>query len=117
MGGGSAMVPSPPGIPTPQRGQLLTSPPTLIASFSTTELVGRLSLDALGQELLTLAYSPICTVNVYELSYETIGAKSELTTSTGALMVPSGTGANCQGPRPIVEDHAPHQSRITTWRS
>ena len=103
MGGGAATAPSPPGSSTPQRGQLLTSPPTLIASFGTTELVGRLSLDTLGQELLTLAYSPICTVNVYELSYETIGAKSELTTSTGALMVPSGTGANCQGPRPIVE--------------
>ena len=103
MGGGSATAPSPPGSSTPQRGQLLTSPPAQIASFGTTELVGRLSLDALGQELLTLAYSPICTVNVYELSYETIGAKSELTTSSGALMVPSGTGANCQGPRPIVE--------------
>jgi len=103
MGGGSATAPSPPGSSTPQRGQLLTSPPTLIASFGTADLVGRLSLDTLGEELLTLAYSPICTVNVYELSYETIGAKSELTTSTGALMVPSGTSVNCQGPRPIVE--------------
>jgi alpha/beta superfamily hydrolase len=101
MGGGSMTAPSPPSAP--QRGQLLTSPPTLVASFGTAELLGRLSLDALGQELLTLAYSPICTINVYELSYETIGANSELTTSTGALMVPSGAAANCQGPRPIVE--------------
>jgi pimeloyl-ACP methyl ester carboxylesterase len=87
----------------PQRGQLLNSPPPLVASFGTSELLGQLSLDALGQELLTLAYSPICTVNVYRLSYETIGAKSELTTSTGALMVPSGNAAHCQGARPIVE--------------
>ena len=97
-------TPSSPGSSTPQRGQLLSHPPTLIATFGTSDLIGLLSLDALGQELLTLAaYSPVCTVNVYELDYETIGAKSELTTSTGALMVPSGSAADCQGPRPIVE--------------
>jgi pimeloyl-ACP methyl ester carboxylesterase len=99
---GSAPSSSSPGSSTPERGQLLTSPPTLVASFGTSDLLGQLSLDALGQELLTLRYSPICTVNVYRLNYETIGAKSELTTSTGALMVPSGSAA-CQGPRPIVE--------------
>jgi pimeloyl-ACP methyl ester carboxylesterase len=102
-GSGSTTAPSAPGSSTPQRGQLLTSPPTPVATFGITDLLGQLSLDALGQELLTLAYSPICTVNVYELTYETIGAKSEFTTSTGALMVPTGTAADCQGPRPIVE--------------
>jgi pimeloyl-ACP methyl ester carboxylesterase len=87
----------------PQRGQLLTNPPTLLASYSTADLLGVLGLDTLGQELLTLAYSPACTVNVYRLQYETVGAKSEPTTATGALMVPSGTGSSCLGPRPIVE--------------
>jgi len=97
-------TPSSPGSSTPQRGQLLTEPPTLVATFGTSDLIGLLSLDTLGQELLTLAaYSPVCTVNVYELNYETIGAKSELATSTGSLMVPSGSAADCQGPRPIVE--------------
>jgi pimeloyl-ACP methyl ester carboxylesterase len=95
---------TPPAPSTPQRGQLLTNPPSLVATFGTSDLLGLLGLDTLGQELLTLAYSsPICTVNVYRLSYETIGAKSEPTTSTGALMVPSGAASNCQGPRPIVE--------------
>jgi pimeloyl-ACP methyl ester carboxylesterase len=98
MNSGSA-----PGTSTPQRGQLLTNPPTLVATFSTSDLLGLLGLDTLGLELLTLAYSPICTVNVYQLNYETIGAKSEPTTSTGALMVPSGPASSCQGPRPIVE--------------
>ena len=97
----SAPGPSPP--PPPQRGQLLTNPPTLVAAFGTSDLLALLGLDTLGQELLTLAYSPICTVNVYRLDYETVGAKSEPTTSTGALMVPSGSAAACQGPRPIVE--------------
>jgi pimeloyl-ACP methyl ester carboxylesterase len=95
---GSAPAPS-----TPQRGQLLTNPPTLVATFSASDLLRLLGLDPLGQELLTLAYSPICSVNVYQLTYETIGAKSEPTTSTGALLVPSGSASGCQGPRPIVE--------------
>ncbi len=94
---------STPGPSTPQRGQLLTNPPTLVATFSTSDVLGLLGLDTLGQELLTLAYSPVCTVNIYQLNYETVGAKSESTTSTGALMVPSGSASGCQGPRPIVE--------------
>jgi len=101
MHSGSTAAPSAPS--TPQRGQLLTDPPTLVASFGIADVLGLLGVDTLGKELLTLAYSPICTVNVYELNYETIGAKSELTTSTGALMVPSGTASACQGSRPIVE--------------
>jgi alpha/beta superfamily hydrolase len=104
MNSGSMPAPSTPGTSTPQRGQLLTNPPALVATFGTSDVLGLLGLDALGQELLTLAaYSPICTVNVYRLNYETIGAKSELTTSTGALMVPSGLASDCQGPRPMVE--------------
>ena len=102
-GSRSGLTPSAPAPSTPARGQLLTSPPTLVASYATSDLLGQLSLDVLGQELLTLHYSPICTVNVYRLDYETVGAKSELTTSTGALMVPSGSAAACAGPRPIVE--------------
>jgi pimeloyl-ACP methyl ester carboxylesterase len=94
---------SAPGTSTPQRGQLLTNPPVLVASFSTSDLVGLLTQDTIGKELLTLAYSPACTVNVYRLSYQTVGAKSEPTTSTGALLVPSGSAASCQGPRPILE--------------
>jgi hypothetical protein len=98
MNGGST-----PATSMPQRGQLLTNPPTLVATFGTPNLLALLGLDTLGQELLTLAYSPICTVNVYRLNYETIGAKSEPATSTGALLVPSGSASDCQGPRPIVE--------------
>jgi pimeloyl-ACP methyl ester carboxylesterase len=91
------------GTTVPQRGQLLTNPPTLLASYSTADLVGLLGLDALGRELLTLPYVPGCTVNVYRLQYETVGARSEAATTTAALMVPSGAGATCTGPRPIVE--------------
>jgi poly(3-hydroxybutyrate) depolymerase len=98
MNNGPAPAPS-----APQRGQLLTNPPALVATFSTSDLLGLLGLDTLGQKLLALSYSPICSVNVYRLNYETIGAKSEPTTSTGALLVPSGSASACQGQRPIVE--------------
>lgn len=101
--GGSTPGSAAPGSSMPQRGQLLSSPPTLVASFGASDLLGLLGIDKLGQELLTLAYAPICTVNVFRLSYETVGAKSELTTSTGALMVPSGSASHCQGSRPIIE--------------
>ena len=89
--------------PAPQHGQLLTNPPTLLASYSAADLLGLLGVDPLGRELLTLAYSPVCTINVFRLQYETVGAQSEPATTTGALMVPSGSGSSCQGPRPIVE--------------
>ena len=92
-----------PGMPsTPERGQLLTNPPTLLASYGVGDLLGLLGVDPLGQELLSLSYSPVCTINVYRLQYETVGAKSEPTTATGALMVPGGSGSSCSGPRPIV---------------
>jgi poly(3-hydroxybutyrate) depolymerase len=98
--GGAGTGPSP---SAPQRGQLLTNPPALLASYSAADLLGLMRADPLGQELLALAYAPICTINVYRLQYETVGAKSEPTTATGALMVPSGSSPSCTGPRPIVE--------------
>jgi alpha/beta superfamily hydrolase len=85
-----------------ERGQLLSSP-TLVGSYSTGNLLSLLGLDPLGQELLTLAYSPTCTVNIYSIQYATVGAKSEATTATGAVMVPSGGSSDCTGARPIVE--------------
>jgi len=41
-------------------------------------------------------------VDVYQLKYQTVGAKSESVTASGALMIPTGTDANCQGPRPLL---------------
>jgi len=86
----------------PQRGQLLNNPPPKIASYSTSDFLSKLSGNDLGKQLLTLAYSPVCTVDIYQLQYETVGAQSEATTASAALMVPSGLDPKCQGPRPIV---------------
>ena len=91
------------GTPSaPQRGTLLVKPPTKLASYSTADLLAMLSDSDLGKELLTLALTPKCAIDVYQLEYETVGGKGEAATSSGALMVPTGTDSSCQGPLPIV---------------
>jgi hypothetical protein len=99
-GGGSGGSPSPPSAP--QRGSLLQSPVQLVATYSTDNLLAELTTSDLGQTLLgQVGYSPICTINVYHLEYETVDPSGALTPASGALMVPSGS-ASCQGGRSIV---------------
>jgi len=86
----------------PQRGQLLNNPPPKLASYSTSDLLSKLSGSDLVQDLVELTYSPTCSVDVYHLQYETVGGKGEPTTASGALMIPTGSNAECQGPRPIL---------------
>ena len=85
----------------PTRGQLLGSP-TMTGSYSTSDVLSMLTTDPLGKLLLQLTFSPTCTVTVYHMEYETVGGASEATTASGALMVPSGSSATCQGARPVV---------------
>lgn len=85
----------------PQRGSLIQSPVQLVASYSTADILGLLGVSPLGQTLLTTAYAPVCTVNVYHIEYETVDPSGNLTPASGALMVPGGS-ANCTGGRPIV---------------
>jgi predicted esterase len=93
---------TPPTQTQPQRGALLTTPPTLVAAYSTTDLLGLLGGNDVGKELLSLAYTPKCSLDVYQLSYETVGGQSEPATASGALMVPTGSDPACQGPLPIL---------------
>lgn len=87
--------------PTPQRGALLESPPKLVAAFVPAALSALLQASPLGQLVLQLAYTPLCTVTAYQLEYETADPASNLTPASGVLMVPSG-GSGCSGGRPIV---------------
>jgi dienelactone hydrolase len=86
---------------TPQRGSLIQSPLQEVASYSTGDLLALLPGSSLGKTLLSLAYSPICTITVYHIEYETAGPAQNLTPASGALMVPSGP-SGCEGGRPIV---------------
>jgi dienelactone hydrolase len=87
---------------TPQRGQLLNNPPPKVGSYSVSDLLSKLSGSRVGQLLLILTFSPVCSVDVYQLEYETIGGQGEVTTASAALMIPTGSDPTCQGPQPIV---------------
>jgi hypothetical protein len=93
----------PPTTPSqPQRGALLTRPAPLVKSYSTSDLLALLGGSDVGKELLGLAYTPKCGLDVYQLTYQTVGGKGEAATASGALMVPTGSAPSCQGPRPIL---------------
>ncbi|HTV51030.1 MAG TPA: hypothetical protein VME21_07575 [Steroidobacteraceae bacterium] len=73
-----------------------------LASYEPAELLNLLGASTLGQELETLNFTPVCSVSVYQVDYDTVGGKGEATTDSAAVMIPSGDGAGCSGARPIV---------------
>jgi poly(3-hydroxybutyrate) depolymerase len=85
----------------PARGKLIQSPVQRVGSYSPSELLALLAGSALGKTLLQLAYTPMCTIDVYHLEYDTVDPLGNLTPASGALMVPSGA-ASCQGGRPVL---------------
>ena len=100
--GGSDQNATPSTPATPQRGALLKSPPTLVASYSVADLLAQLAGSDVGKLLLPLAYTPQCAIDIYQLEYETVGGASEPTTASGALMVSTGADAGCSGARPVL---------------
>jgi hypothetical protein len=84
------------------RGTLIENPPLRIASLDAATFMAQLSATTSGQGLLELAGAPTCGVDFYYLQYWTVGGANETATASGALMVPTGGGAQCSGPRPIV---------------
>ena len=106
-GGGSS---SSGATSTTGRGALVQNPPTLLSTVSASDLLAQVTTGASSQtfgtqalaEVLTISGGPSCDVNVYHIEYYTVGGANESTTASGALMVPSGTAASCQGARPIV---------------
>ena len=91
-----------PSTPAPQRGDLLQSPPAKLSSYSSSQLLAALATNDIGEALLDLALSPKCGVDVYQLRYQTVGGKAETAPASGALMIPTGTDATCQGARPLL---------------
>ncbi len=94
-------------VTNPARGELMQSPPALITSLTAASFKASLSASATGQGLLQLSTgSPTgdlpCGVDVQYIKYGTVGGAGEQTDASGALMVPTGTAAQCTGARPIV---------------
>src|SRR5687767_2834585 len=103
-GGGGDDSEDPPVItPTQARGDLLESPPTKLASYSTADLIAAVEGTDEGQEfLLRLALDPQCTVDVHQLEYRTVDPAGDFTPASGALMIPNGPDDTCRGARPII---------------
>ena len=88
-------------VANPARGQLLQSPPELVATVTAPALL--LALNTLAnQQLLAISGTPLCDVAVHRIRYATVGGTNEATTASGALMVPLGGDAHCRGTRPIL---------------
>ncbi|MGZ3183344.1 MAG: alpha/beta hydrolase family protein [Telluria sp.] len=109
-GGGSGTTQTSSGgttTSTATRGQLAAALPVGFAVGGTT--INKLAPDVLktyleaaqpGSTLVT--GDPTCAVSLYAISYVTVGANGEPTTSAAAVMVPSGADPSCSGPRPVL---------------
>ncbi|MEO8279724.1 MAG: prolyl oligopeptidase family serine peptidase [Ideonella sp.] len=84
------------------RGSLVTNPPLRVTTLGSADFLASLNGSASGRSLLQVAGAPKCGVDFNYLQYGTVGAAGEKTNASGALMVPVGTDAACNGPRPIV---------------
>jgi acetyl esterase/lipase len=84
------------------RGSLIQDPPFRIASLDAATFNAELAASPSGAQLLEVAGTPTCGVDFYYIQYHTVGGADEATTASGALMVPTGSAAQCSGARPIV---------------
>jgi len=106
----SSSTSTPGNTAAPVPGTLLQNPPVSISSSSAADLLVQVTTAANSQtfgaqvlsQVLALAGTPPCDVHVYHIEYNTLGGAGENTTASGALMVPGGSDAACQGARPIV---------------
>jgi dienelactone hydrolase len=96
-GGASSVNPNAP----PSRGALLQSPPALLSTLTISGQLTELELP-INALLLSVSSAPLCDILFYHIEYETVGGAGEATTASAVLMIPSGSGANCNGARPIV---------------
>jgi hypothetical protein len=84
------------------RGTLVVNPAFRVASVNAADFAAQLNATASGPQLLQLAGTPTCGVDVYYLKYWTVGPDNSAQLASAALMVPTGAAAPCTGPRPIV---------------
>ena len=73
--------------PVPQRGDLIGEP-TLVASWSTDELLALVSSNEVTQRLLAEVLTPDCLIDVYHLEYQTEDPAGNITPAPAGLMVP-----------------------------
>ena len=99
--GGDSSDPASTADAIPARGALIQNPPPRTAFFSALDFTAKLNASASGRNLLAIAGTPKCGVDVQYIRYGTVGGANESTDASGALMTPTG-GPDCTGNRPIV---------------
>lgn len=88
--------------PPPTSGTLIENPPPRLMSVSVDQLLALANASSSGQQILDLIIDPECGVDVHQIRYNTLDPASQSTTASGALMIPTGSNAACQGPRPVL---------------
>ena len=98
----SGQAEQPPPPPPPTGGTLIENPPPRIGSYSIDALLSLVNVNSTAGRIVDFIVSPECGVDVHQLRYNTEDPAQQPTTASGALMIPTGTNAACQGPRPIL---------------
>lgn len=75
--------------------------PRPVAAFDRQAFAAMLGANPFGAQVLRLTGAPRCGVSYHQFSYATVGARSEPTRASGAIMTPTG-GRGCAGPRPVL---------------
>lgn len=96
-----------PAVAAPPRGTLLAGP-TVVPIDLVTDTVHKLEpalLRTLLQRregLLAITGEPRCTIAVHSMRYQTVGGQGEPADAGAVIMLPSGAGPDCSGPRPVL---------------
>lgn len=80
----------------------LSAPTETTLSLSASQFSAQVNASPATAPILQVAGAPTCGVDVQRIRYNTVGGRGESTTASAAVMVPTGTAANCTGGRPIV---------------
>lgn len=81
---------------------MIVSPPERLGSYDPSQLLALVDAGSAEEKLLELIADPVCSVDVHQLRYNTVDPSGESINASGAMMVPNGSDAACQGSRPIV---------------
>jgi len=91
-------------VTTPSRGALVgNAAPVRIASMSASDMDTMMS-SSTGPtaDFVRSVFTLKCSIDIYQIQYQTVGGQGESTTASGAVMIPSGSDSQCQGARPIA---------------
>lgn len=95
----TSATPAKTGVASLPTGNLLVDP-TNTKNLSASELTHL--FNATEPYFSQVATTPKCGVRVEYMQYDTVDVKGKKTDATGAVFIPTGTDASCQGNRPVV---------------